>query len=98
MARVQLNPRDARASLLVRAWLALMVCASTACAEPCQIARFPDIAVTMSGLQPMVHAQINGQDVLLVADSGAFFSTLTPAAAQQFQLPSVPLAGLWVEG
>ena len=75
-----------------------MVFASTACAEPCQIARFPDIAVTMSGLQPMVHAQINGQDVLLVADSGAFFSTLTPAAAQQFQLPSVPLAGLWVEG
>jgi tetratricopeptide (TPR) repeat protein/predicted aspartyl protease len=98
MARVQLNPRDARASLLARAWLALMVFASTACAEPCQIARFPDIAVTMSGLQPMVHAQINGQDVLLVADSGAFFSTLTPAAAQQFQLPSVPLAGLWVEG
>jgi tetratricopeptide (TPR) repeat protein len=52
----------------------------------------------MSGLKPMVHAQINGQDVLLVVDSGAFFSLLTPAAAAQFQLPNQAFPGLTVEG
>jgi len=67
-------------------------------AEPCQIVRAPDIPVIMSGLRPLVRAQINGEDALLVVDSGAFFNTLTPAAVQQFQLPSVPFPGLWVEG
>jgi len=99
MARVRFNPRDQKAPLPALAWLASAALASTAAyPEPCRIARTPDIPVTMRGLTPMVHAQINGQDALLVADSGAFFSTLTPAAAQQFQLPSVPFPGLWVEG
>ena len=53
----------------------------------------------MSGLRPLVRAQINGQEAMLVVDSGAFFSTLTPATVQQFQLPTVPFTGvLWVEG
>ena len=53
----------------------------------------------MSGLQPMVRTQINGQDAWLIADSGAFFSTLTQAAVEQFHLPynsfqeSSPAAG-----
>jgi tetratricopeptide (TPR) repeat protein/predicted aspartyl protease len=99
MAGVRFNPADERAALLACAWLASAILASTAAyAEPCRIVRSPDIPVTMSGLQPIVHAQINGQDALLVADSGSFFSMLTPAAAQQFQLPSVLFPGLWVEG
>ena len=72
--------------------------ATTANAETCQIVRFPDIPVTMRGLRPMVRTQINGQDVLLIADSGAFFSTLTPEAAKQFQLPYKFFPGLFVEG
>lgn len=46
----------------------------------------------------MIHTQINGQDALLIVDSGAFFSMLTPAAAQQFQLPYRFFQGLYVEG
>ena len=46
----------------------------------------------------MVRAQINGQDAWLVADSGAFFNVLTPAAAQQFHLPHQWFPGLSVEG
>ena len=72
--------------------------ATTADAETCQIVRFPDIPVTMRGLRPMVRTQINGQDVLLIADSGAFFSTLTPETAKQFQLPFKFFPGLFVEG
>jgi tetratricopeptide (TPR) repeat protein/predicted aspartyl protease len=58
----------------------------------------PDLPVTMRGLQPLVHAQINGEDAVFIADSGAFFSLLTPAAAQQFHLPHQFVAGLWVSG
>ena len=46
----------------------------------------------------MVRTQINGQDMLLIADSGAFFSTLTPEAAQQLQLPYKFFPGLFVQG
>jgi predicted aspartyl protease len=82
-----------------RALLATIAVGVTAAhAQPCQIARFPDIPVTMSGLRPLVRTQINGQDAWLIADSGAFFSMLTPAAAQQFQLPHQSLPGLYVEG
>jgi tetratricopeptide (TPR) repeat protein len=73
--------------------------ATAAHAESCQIARFPDIPVTMTGLRPMVRAQINGQDALLLVDSGMFFSNLTEAAVQQFQLPYKEFPGLlYVEG
>jgi tetratricopeptide (TPR) repeat protein/predicted aspartyl protease len=75
-----------------------VLAAATAYAEPCTITRYPDIAVTMKGLQPMVRAQINGQDAWLVVDSGAFFSILTPSAATQFKLPYKQFAGLFVEG
>lgn len=81
------------------ALLAVAILAATpALAGTCNIARAPDIPVTMIGLKPTVHAQINGQDALLVADSGAFFSTLTPAAAAQFQLPYQQFPGLEVRG
>ena len=72
--------------------------ANAAHAEPCTMVRTPDIPVTMSGLRPMVRAQINGQDALFVADSGAFFSFLTPAAVQRFQLPYQVFPSLYVEG
>lgn len=53
----------------------------------CKIARLAELPVTMSGTAPIVHALINGQDAAFVADSGAFFNSLTPAAATQFKLP-----------
>lgn len=45
-----------------------------------------DLPVTMKGLRPMVHAKINGSDALFIADSGAFYSSLTSAAATRYQL------------
>jgi tetratricopeptide (TPR) repeat protein len=97
MPRVPFNPPDFRytgGALLASTVLA----AAAAHAEPCRITRTPDIPVIMSGLRPMVRAQINGQDAWLIADSGAFFSFLTPAAVQQFQLPYQQFPGLYVEG
>jgi tetratricopeptide (TPR) repeat protein/predicted aspartyl protease len=57
-----------------------------AAAEPCKLGQLGTLPVTMRGLQPLVHAAINGKDALFVADSGAFFSTLSPAGAKQFDL------------
>jgi predicted aspartyl protease len=55
--------------------------------------------VTISGLRPLVTGTINGVDVNFVLDSGAFWSMITPAAAEQFKLPyRRPPDGLRVVG
>jgi tetratricopeptide (TPR) repeat protein/predicted aspartyl protease len=56
----------------------------------CKLGKVAELAVTMTGLRPLVHASINGSDALFLADSGAFYSTLTPAAAKQFKLRLSP--------
>lgn len=61
--------------------------AGGAAAEPCKYGRAGTLAVTMEDMQPLVHAAINGKDELFLADSGAFFSLLTSAAAHELNLP-----------
>ena len=71
-------------------------------AGKCSLRMLPPLEVTMRGLRPLVHAQLNGHDTLFIADSGAFFSTVTATAARQFQLklerdtdvPIVTLGGM----
>jgi tetratricopeptide (TPR) repeat protein/predicted aspartyl protease len=46
-----------------------------------------ELPVTMEGLRPLVRAKINGTEARFLADSGAFYSMLSPAAAAQFKLP-----------
>jgi tetratricopeptide (TPR) repeat protein len=41
----------------------------------------------MRGARPIVSAQIDGKDAQFILDSGAFFSTLSPASAQTYRLP-----------
>src|SRR5262249_26455968 len=55
-------------------------------AATCRLERLPDIPVTMQGLLPTVHAQINGVDALFVADSGAFLQFVSPAAVHEFKV------------
>jgi tetratricopeptide (TPR) repeat protein/predicted aspartyl protease len=69
-------------------------------ADGCKLNRLAVLPVTMDGLRPTVEAQINGSPALFTLDSGAFWSMLSPASAQQYQLrldyDRVP--GLYVEG
>src|ERR1700751_1387384 len=74
--------RQAAPAASALALLALL-CGGGAAAEPCKLGRAAQLPVTMEGMRPLVHAAINGQDALFIADSGAFFSSLTPAAAKQ---------------
>jgi tetratricopeptide (TPR) repeat protein len=79
----------------VRWWLVtLMVLAlsgvPTRAFADCKIARLGELPVTMRGLRPLVSAKINGAEALFIADSGAFYSMITPAAAAQFKLRLEP--------
>jgi len=56
-------------------------------AEQCKLGKLGELPVTMRGTRPLVHAGINGQDALFLADSGAFYSTLTKAGAEAHKLP-----------
>ncbi|HEV2285238.1 MAG TPA: aspartyl protease family protein [Steroidobacteraceae bacterium] len=87
-------------ALRIRLWLVLAALAAPgAQAGECHIVRLPDIAVTMKGLVPIVHAQLNGADAEFIADSGAFFSLVTPAAVQRYQLRmDASFQGLAIEG
>jgi predicted aspartyl protease len=58
-------------------------------AESCDL-KIAELAVTMSGLRPIVHARINGSEALFIADSGAFYNSLTAAAAAQYHLHLEP--------
>ena len=75
---------------MLRRWLAgfvlLGLADSGSALATCQLQKFPDLPVTMRGLRPLVHAKINGSDALFVADSGAFYSSLTPAVAASLHL------------
>jgi tetratricopeptide (TPR) repeat protein/predicted aspartyl protease len=45
-----------------------------------------DLPVTIVGTRPVIPAKINNADVHFVIDSGAFFSMITQATADEFQL------------
>jgi tetratricopeptide (TPR) repeat protein/predicted aspartyl protease len=96
-SRLKMCP-STRGGIAPPALIALLVFAGGAAAEPCKLGRVAQLPVTMENRVPLVHAAINGKDALFVADSGAFFSTLTPAAAKQFNLPLQSAEGLLVEG
>jgi tetratricopeptide (TPR) repeat protein/predicted aspartyl protease len=60
----------------------------------CKLVKRFELPVTMRGTLPMVRAKINGSDVLFLADSGSFASTLTPEAAADLKLHLEP-APVW---
>ncbi len=55
-------------------------------AEGCKVAVIAELPVTMKGMRPMVPAGINGRQVMFLADSGAFYSTMSPAVATELKL------------
>jgi tetratricopeptide (TPR) repeat protein/predicted aspartyl protease len=60
-------------------------------AAPCKVDRLAELPVTMAGLRPTVAAKINGADATFIADSGAFYSMISTAAAAEFGLTVEPL-------
>jgi tetratricopeptide (TPR) repeat protein len=73
------------------AWVAIFSASAAVAADRCVLKSFAELPVTMEDLHPIVTAKINGVDARFVADSGAFYSMLSPAAAAEFKLPTRPL-------
>ncbi|MCU6454578.1 aspartyl protease family protein [Sphingomonas sp. A2-49] len=71
----------------------------TAASAKCDVAQLVELKVTMIGEKPMVDIGINGQTRRFVADSGAFFSTISPGSARELglSLSSLP-AGFQIRG
>ena len=61
----------------------------TAFAAPagCKLHVIFTIPITMDGLRPVTDARLDGHDVPLLVDSGAFFSMLAPSVAAEFKFP-----------
>ena len=82
----------------------LLVAMTTLAAPPvrgagCTLVPIAELPVTMIGTTPGVHAKINGRDALFIADSGAFYNTLTPSAAADYNLHQLPATGQdYIEG
>lgn len=72
------------------AMLASFACAGAAAAK-CTLLKLVDLPITMVGLEPRAPAKINGQPVTFVLDSGAFYSSINPAKADQLHLTRHPL-------
>lgn len=59
---------------------------SLAQAEGCKLGTLAALPVTMVSRRPLVHAGINGRDYTFLADSGAFYSFLTPSTVAESNL------------
>ena len=82
------------------AWLTIVTLASEpTMAATCKMTGLAQLPVTLTRSQPLVAAKINGKDVRFVVDSGAFFSILSPASADAFNLPkTIAPTGFTVTG
>lgn len=89
--------RRERVRPLRGAWKAgAMICASALLAAPsaeaakCKVTAL-ELPVTMVGSRAIVRLGINGTEVPLMLDTGAFYSFLTTAAAEQLKLRTAPV-------
>lgn len=90
--------RSAREVALLTLLLAVPLLAHAA--DGCKLNRLAVLPVTMNGLRPTVEAQINGRPALFTLDSGAFWSSITPASAKEYELhvDYGRFPGLYVQG
>ncbi len=80
-----------RFCLLTLLCVALVTWAGHAFAAGCTLHKLAELPVTMTGLRPVVSTKINGVEATFIADSGAFYSMITPNAASQYNLSVKPL-------
>jgi predicted aspartyl protease/tetratricopeptide (TPR) repeat protein len=75
-----------------------LLTAAPAAAAKCQLSRILELPVRMEGLRPMIDVTINGKAARFLVDSGAFYSLMTPAAAERLDLKVSPLTGVRLQG
>ena len=91
------HDRPRPAGLITSDLLALALLAPAAGHADCHV-KVAELPVHMVGMRPMATVGINGQDVPLMVDTGAFFSFLNEAAAARLGLATHREPGLAVQG
>jgi tetratricopeptide (TPR) repeat protein/predicted aspartyl protease len=83
---------------LVGGMIAAGLPATANAAEKCQVSEVAALPVTMAGRQPMISTKFGDKTARFILDSGAFYSTLSRASAQEFGLQIRALDGFRVSG
>ncbi|MGN6374419.1 MAG: aspartyl protease family protein [Sphingomonas sp.] len=84
---------------VVAAACAVYAAPAQAADNKCTVDQLLELPVTMEGRQPTVPVTINGHQTRLLADSGAFFSTVPEATAREYGLKLSPAPfGFYMEG
>lgn len=66
--------------------MAVLSLSTATAATRCKVLETRPIPVTMQGLRPTTVTKINGVKARFILDTGAFYSSLSPAAAAQYKL------------
>ena len=87
-----------RKGFVVAAVLAGSAPASAWAADKCEVRVAATLPVTMAGSRPMVSAKFGEKTARFILDSGAFYSTLSRASAQEFGLQIRGIDGFYISG
>ena len=90
-AKIASGEKALQYKYLIAALLASAVAPAASAGGTCKVGRVAELPVTMSGLRPLVHAKINGKEATFIADSGAWFSMISPGSAAEYGLTLEPL-------
>lgn len=71
--------------------LAMVGSSLASAAGQCKLGKLAELPISMRGARALTTAGINGDDVQLTVDSGAFYSTLTPSSAAALKLKTSAL-------
>jgi predicted aspartyl protease/tetratricopeptide (TPR) repeat protein len=63
----------------------------------CELGKIAELPIAMTGLRPLIIAQVNGKDAKFLLDSGAFYSLMSTAEAENLNL-KLSVSGLTING
>ncbi len=73
--------------------------ATMATAGDCKFSRLAEIPITMNGTRPLIDTRIDGREASFLIDSGAFYSVISRATADQYALHLRPApTGMYMIG
>jgi tetratricopeptide (TPR) repeat protein/predicted aspartyl protease len=92
------RPRSGFAACLVAALAANLGVVTGAHAEGrCELGKIAELPITMTGLRPLITAQVNGKDAKFLLDSGSFYSLMSTGEAADLNL-KLSVSGITING
>jgi tetratricopeptide (TPR) repeat protein/predicted aspartyl protease len=83
---MMVHRRSGFTCLAVAAAVSFAPISSAQAQAKCELGKVAELPITMSGMRPLIIAQVNGQDAQFLLDSGASYSTMSTAEAAALKL------------